>query len=69
MRPNRVKIMVKIKTNGSLDNIYIDADTIQDAYQKAGILSDDVELTQEVRLPGLVEHFYSNGNSIKYIRL
>jgi len=68
MRPIRAKIMVKIKTDGSRDNIYIDANDIQDAYAKAGVIEDE-EPTHVVNGYGLIEEFYSNGNSIKIIRL
>jgi len=68
MRPIRAKIMVKIKTDGSRDNIYIDANDLQDAYAKAGVTHEE-EPSHIVEGYGLIEEFYSNGNSIKYIKI
>lgn len=67
MRPKRFKIIVKIKTDGKRDNIYIDADNIQDAYNKAGVTNKDSYKT--VSFLNVVENFYDNGNSIKYIKI
>lgn len=68
MRPKRVNIIVKIKTDGSQDNIYIDAKDLQDAYLKAGVTHDE-NPKHTVEGHALIEEFYNNGNSIKYIKI
>ena len=69
MRPNR--IIIKIKTEGSKDNIYVEIDkgvTLTDAYKLIGVSIDDEPIhvinTENI----MIEEFFANGNSIKFVR-
>ena len=68
---NTNRIIIKIKTDGSKDNIYVEIDrgvTLPDAYKLIGVTIDDEPIhvinTENI----MIEEFFANGNSIKFIR-
>ena len=59
------KYLVKIRTDGSHDNIFFEAETIDEAKRKSGVT--DMKPYQELEVLGRKTIFYKNGVQITFL--
>lgn len=66
-----MRMIIKIKTDSSRDNIYVEIErgvSLEDAYRLIGVTVHDKPTSVINTKNIMVEEFFSNGNSIKFIR-